>query len=411
MDPSVVLKIFLLIILLAGSAFFSASETALTSISKLKLEQWKESGDDKGIRVAKLIDDPTNLLGAILIGNNIVNIAASSLITVLMIDYVGAKYVGLGTILLTIVILIFGEITPKSIATIKSEEVAKKVAKIIGFLMFVLKPIVTVLNIVTSFFIRLFVEDFDEFKPLVTQEELLTALSVGHEEGILEVEEKDMIHNLFEFSDTSLREVMVPRTEMIAIDVNSDLDEFLEIYREAMYSRIPVYDESIDDIVGILYAKDLLFIDKEDFEIKDYLREATFAYDFISTKEVFHSMRAEKTHLMIVLDEYGGTAGLVTIEDLIEEIVGEIEDEYDIEPEILEEADGVFYVTGAVKIDDINEVTNSEISSDDFDSIGGFILGELGRFPEDGEVIEYEHIKFTIESTEGNKIDKIRIDI
>lgn len=411
MDPSVVIKLILLIILLIGSAFFSATETALTSISKLKIEQWKESNDIKGIRVAHLLEDPTTLLGAILIGNNIVNIAASSLITILIIDTIGPQYVGVGTIVLTILILIFGEITPKSLASMKSEEISKSVSGIIGLLMKVLKPIIIVLNVITGFFIKLLGGDPDEIRPLVTQEELMTALSVGHEEGILEMEEKDMISNVFEFSDTSLREVMVPRTEMVAIDINAEVDEFLEIYQEAMYSRIPVFEESIDDIAGILYAKDLLFIDKDNFKISDYLREASFSYDFTSTKEVFQEMRNEKTHMMIVLDEYGGTAGLVTIEDLIEEIVGEIEDEYDIEPEIITEDKYTYYVNGAVKIDDINEFLDTEIHSEEFDSIGGYILGELGRFPEQGEVLLVGNIEFTIEETDGNKIEKIKLHI
>lgn len=254
--------------------------------------------------------------------------------------------------------------------------------------------------------------DVDKNQPFITQEELKTIVSVSYKEGILEGEEKDMIHNVFDFSDSLVNDVMVPRTDIVAIDVDLPYEKIIKVINYEQYSRIPVYEDTIDNIIGVLYVKDLLFLEihKEDFDLRKYIRQPYFTLEFKSIKELFKEMRTNRTHIVIVLDEYGGTEGIVTIEDLVEEIVGDIEDEYDKEIkeiEVIKEDE--YLVNGSVKIEVINELIGTHIESDDYDTIAGFVIGIVDRLPESGEVIEYENIKFIIEAIDRNRIEKIRI--
>jgi len=255
--------------------------------------------------------------------------------------------------------------------------------------------------------------DVDKNQPFITQEELRTIVSVSHKEGVLEGEAKDMINNVFDFSDSQVNDVMITRTEIVAIDVDMSYEEIIKIINQEQYSRIPVYEHTIDNIIGILNVKDLLFIqlNKElNLDLREYIRQPYFTYEFKSTKDLFKEMRAKRIHMAVVLDEYGGTEGIVTIEDLIEEIVGDIEDEYDKEIndiEVIKEDE--YLVNGNVKLDAINDLIGTHIESEDFDTIAGFVIGIIDRIPEIGEVIEYENINFIIESTERNRIEKIRI--
>ncbi|HQK53143.1 MAG TPA: hemolysin family protein [Sedimentibacter sp.] len=413
LDSDRVWKIVILIICLVLSALFSASETALMSLSKIRVKQMIENREKGANRINKLLSDPSRLLSAILIGNNVVNIGASSLMTSLAIDAFGNTGVGVATGIMTLLILVFGEITPKSLAAKNSEKISVRLSGFIEFVTNLLTPISFVLNIITDFLVKLLGGEVDKKKPFITQEELKTIVNVSYKEGVLEGEEKDMIYNVFDFSDSQVNDVMVPRTEIVAIDVDLPYEEIIKIINKEQYSRIPVYENTIDNIIGILYVKDLLFLDvnkESPFDLRKYIRQPYFTPEYKSIKELFKEMRTNRNHMVVIIDEYGGTEGIVTIEDVVEEIVGDIEDEYDKkikEIEVIKEDE--YLVNGNVRIDTINELIGTHIESEDFDTIAGFVIGIIDRLPEAGEEIEYENIRFIIENIDRNRIKKIRI--
>ncbi len=406
-------KIVVMIICLGLSAMFSASETALMSLSKIRVKQMVENNERGADRINRLLNDPSKLLSAILIGNNVVNIGASSLMTSIAIDIFGNTGVGIATGVMTLLILIFGEITPKSLAAQNSEKLSLRLSGFVQFVITILTPISFLLTRITNFMVKVLGGEVDQNQPFITQDELRTIVGVSHKEGVLEGEEKDMIYNVFDFSDSQVNEVMITRTEMVAIDADLTYEETIEVINNEQYSRIPVYEDTIDNIIGILYVKDLLFLQIQndaEFNLKKYIRQAHFTYEYKSTKELFSEMRANRIHMVVVIDEYGGTEGIVTIEDLIEEIVGDIEDEYDKdvqEIDVIKEDE--YLVNGNVKIDDINALIGTHLESDDFDTIAGFVIGIIDRIPEEGEIVEFENIKFVIESLDRNRVVKIRI--
>ena len=405
-------QIIILIILLVLSGFFSMSETALMALSKIRIRHMVEEGVKGAKLVEKLIEDPNKLLGAILIGNNIVNILASSLATTLFVDMVGASGVGIATAVMTVLVLIFGEITPKSIAKQKSEEVSLKVSKPINIIVKILKPFIGIFSFISSLFIRLLGGDPKATEPFITEEELRTMVGVSEEEGVLEDVEKEMIFNVFDFADSQAKDVMVQRVDIVAVDTEATYEEVLEVIKTEQFSRIPVYNQTIDDIVGVLYVKDLIIAgqNKEGFKVSDYMREPYYTFEFKKIKELFNEMKKSRNHLSVVLDEYGGTVGIVTIEDLIEEVFGDIEDEYDDynkEIEVVKEDE--YIVDGSAKLDDISELIGVNMESEEFDSVGGLIIGELGRFPDNKEEVTLNKIRFVVEEVDKNRIKKVRI--
>lgn len=406
----------LLAILLLLSSFFSASETALMSLSKLRVRNMVEEKIKKAELINKFIKEPSKLLGSILLGNNLVNIGASALATSLALDIFGNFGIGIATaistVTMTILVLIIGEITPKSIAAQYPEKVSLRIIHPLSFIVKVLNPIVMVLNYTTNIFIKTLGIKINKKQPFITEEELRTIVTVSQEEGVLEIEEKQMIHNVFEFGDLQIKDIMVQRTDIVAINIEASFDEVMEIIKEQQFSRYPIYKDGIDQIIGTLNTKDLMFLDviKENFSIKNYLRKPLYTFEFKKISEIFKEMKNKWIHMAIVLDEYGGTAGIITIEDLIEEIVGDIQDEYDeLDDEIKLVKDNEYVVEGSTRINTVNEILGINLESEDFDSIGGFIIGELGRLPRIGEIIQHGNIKFTIESIERNRIQKIRI--
>ena len=406
-------EIISLIILLILSGFFSASETALMALSKIRVRHMVDEGVKGAKLVEKLTNDPNRLLGGILIGNNIVNIGASSLATIIATDLFGSAGAGIATGLMTILVLIFGEITPKSLAKQNTEKVSLFVSKPINFIINIFRPFVWIFTKISSGIIKLFGGDFDRQAPFITQEELRTMVDVSEEEGVLEEEEKEMIFNVFEFGDLQVKDVMVQRVDIVAVSTEATYDETIDVIREEQFSRIPVYNESIDDIVGVLYVRDLI-VQKDlenDFDTRKYMREPYYTFEFKKITELFAEMKKTRNHMAVVLDEYGGTVGIVTIEDLVEEIVGEIDDEYDDEEhneiEVIKEDE--YVVEGSTKIDDINDLIGIKIESEEFDSIGGFIIGIVGRIPNEKEEIRYENMKFIVEEVEKNRILKVRI--
>ena len=396
-----ILQIGLLVVLLLGSGFFSASETSLMSLSKIRIRYMEDEGVKGAKLVGSLIEKSSDLLSSILVGNNIVNIAATSVSTSLFISIFGDGGVAIATAVMTVLVLVFGEITPKTIAANSPEKVAVVVSKPISIIMKITKPIVWIFNLLTGIIFKIMGIDNDGVKPFITEEELKAMVNVSHEEGVLEMEEREIINNVFQFGDMQAKEAMIQRLDMVAIDIEDSYDE------------IPVYQESIDDIVGILNIKDIIFLSDEEienFDIKDYVREAFFTYEFKKITQLLEEMKKEKTQMAIVVDEYGGTAGLLTIEDLVEVIVGDIDDEYDEEEEeIVKINDNEYLVEGSTKISDVNEQLGINLESEEFDSIGGFIIGYLKRIPEENEIIEVEDVKFKVESIDKNRINKIRI--
>ena len=394
-----------LIFLVFLAAFFAASETALMSLGKIRLRRMLEEKTKGAERVNRLMEKKSELLGAILVGNNIVNIAASALATALSIKYFGNKGVAVATAVMTLVILIFGEITPKSLAVQNTEKMSLKISKGISIITVILKPVVAVFMFISKVIIKISGGALDENRPFITEDELKIMINASYEEGVLEGEETKMIYNVFEFGETQVKEIMQPRIGVAAADASLSYDEFMKIFKTEKFLRIPVYEESIDNIIGILYIKDL-----KEFDIHKFMREPNFTFEFKKIMEVFSQMRSERTPMAIVLDEYGGTAGIVTIEDIVEEIVGEIEDEYGkLKDDIEIVGENEYMVDGKVKIDIVNDMLGIKIESEEFDSMGGFIIGEFGEIPEVGQRFVYEGVKLIVEKTSKNRIDKIRI--
>ena len=408
-----ILQIGLLIVLLLGSGFFSASETSLMSLSKIRIRYMEEEGVKGAKLVSSLIEKSSDLLSSILVGNNVVNIAATSVSTSLFISIFGDGGVAIATAVMTVLVLIFGEITPKTIAANSPEKIAVIVSKPISIIMKITKPIVWVFNLLTGIIFKIMGIENDGVKPFITEEELKAMVNVSHEEGVLEIEEREIINNVFQFGDMQAKEAMIQRLDMVAVNIEDSYDEIIELFKSEKLSRLPVYQESIDDIVGILNIKDIIFLSDEEiqnFNIKNYVREAFFTYEFKKITQLLVEMKKEKSQMAIVVDEYGGTAGLLTIEDLVEVIVGDIDDEYDEEEEeIVKVSDNEYLVEGSTKISDVNEQIGINFESDEFDSIGGFIIGYLKRIPEENELIEVGNVKFSVESIDKNRINKIRI--
>lgn len=412
MDPSYTWQIVSLIILIGLSGFFSMSETALMSLNKIKLRHMVEEGVAGAKSVEKLIEDPNKLLGAILIGNNVVNIGASSLATVLATNIFGNSGVGIATGVITILVLIFGEITPKSIAKQKSETVALMVVKPIQFIVFIFKPFVYVFTIISSLFIRLLGGDPNKAESFITEEELKTMVDVSEEEGVLENVEKEMIFNVFDFVDLQVKDVMVQRVDIVALDEEATYDEVMDIIKSEQFSRIPVYSETIDNVIGVINVKDFAMVEniREDFNVTKYVREPFYTFEFKKIVELFKEMKKARNHIAVVLDEYGGTVGLVTIEDLVEEIVGEIEDEYDEEDNSIEVIkENEYVVDGSARLHDISELLGVDIDSEEFDSVGGLMIGALGRMPEEKEEVVSNDITFIAEEIDKNRIKKVRL--
>ena len=412
MDSSDVIQLLILVILLALSAFFSSSETALTTVNKIRVRNLAEAGDERAITLSKVIEQQGKMLSAILIGNNIVNLSASSLLTTLTIKLFGNTAVGLATGVLTLLILVFGEITPKTLATISAESIALRSAGIIYALMCVLTPVIVVVNKLSMGVLLLMKVDPNKKQEMITEDELRTIVEVSHEEGVIETKEKKMINNVFDFGDSVAKDVMVPRIDMVFVDVHATYDELLEIFRIEKYTRIPVYEETTDNVIGIINVKDLLLIENhKEFSIRDYLRQPLYTYEYKKTSELMVEMQKTFNNLVIVLDEYGATAGLVTLEDMLEEIVGEIRDEYDQDEEesIKMKGPGEFSVAAAMKLDDVNDRLGLELESEDYDSVGGLVIGLLDHLPDEGEEVSDGEIRLIVESVDKNRIDRVRI--
>ena len=413
MDTSAAGQIIVLIILLLLSAFFSSAETALTTANKIKMRSLAEDGDKQAETVLEVTDNSSKMLSAILIGNNIVNLSASALTTTIAYQ-LGGPYVALATAIITILILIFGEIVPKTIANIHAESMSLKYAFPIKLIMIVVTPISIVINAMARVILYILRVDPNAKTDTLTEDELRTLVDVGHEDGVIEEEEREMINNVFDLGDAKAKDVMVPVVNVTFADVESTYKELLEIFREDKYTRLPIFEETTDNVIGTINMKDLLLFDNtKEFHIRDILREAHFTYEHKSISELLVEMRTSAFNIAIVLDEYGETAGLITLEDILEEIVGEIHDEYDEneENEVFQEINKFeFIIEGSMSLDDVNDRINTELESEDYDSLGGYIIEHLDRLPDEkDEIITEEKIRMVVDSMDKNRIEKVHV--
>lgn len=408
MDTDGVIQLFALLILVCLSAFFSSAETSLSTVNRVRLKTLAEEGNKRAQTALHVLDKYGKMLSAILIGNNVVNLSASALATTLAIKINLA--VGIATGVLTVVILLFGEILPKNMAMVYSEKLALAYAGIVALVMKVLTPVIFLVDKLSQGLMKLLHIDAGK-KQAMTENELRTYVEVSHEDGVIESEEREMIYNVFDFSDAVAKDIMIPRIDMAVVSEEADYDEVMKLFQDCMYTRIPVYHEDKDNIIGLINIKDFILVkDKAHFRIQDIRRQAYYTYEYKKTADLLMEMREKRANVAFVLNEYGATVGMITMEDLLEEIVGEIRDEYDEDEEELIQAAGerAYLVEGSMKLSDINDALGTDLESEDYDSIGGLIIENLDRLPEDGETIETASgITLQVKGVNQNRIVKV----
>lgn len=415
--PSVIIKFAVLVALVSLSAFFSSAETAFSTANRIRIRSLAEDGNKKAAMVIKILENYGKLISTILIGNNIVNISASALATTIAIDMstpdTQSLITSISTILLTITVLICSEILPKTLANLNADKITLIYAPIIRLLMIILTPFIFVIDKFSNGIMRLLRIDPNNSDNVITENELKTYVDASHEGGAIEEEEREMIYNVFDFGDSLAKDVMIPRIDMVSVEDTSSYDEVKEIFRENMYTRLPVYHESTDNIIGIINIKDFLFVpDNNNFQIKDIMRDVYFTYEYKKTSDLMMEMRQSSSNMAMVLNEYGSTEGMITLEDLLEEIVGEIRDEYDEDEELLiqKKNDTTYIVPGGMKLDDINNSIDTKFSSDDYDSIGGLIIEKLDKLPSEGESVTLEDgTVLTVEAFRQNRIESVKL--
>lgn len=415
LDSHLLIRLIILLLLLVLSAFFSSAETALTTVNKIKLKTMADDGNKKAARVLNVVTRPKKMLSAILIGNNIVNLSASSLATTLAIDIFGSVGAGIATGILTLLILIFGEITPKSIATINSTTLSLLFAPIICGLMWLLTPVIAIVNFMAGLCIKIFGIDPDFKDDTITEDELRIMIDASHESGEIEGDERAMIHKVFDFSDACAKEVMIPRIDMTMVDSDISYDELISVFKEDMFTRLPVCEPDSEKIIGMVNMKDFLgLVPSENFSVSDYLRDVYFTYEMKNVSDLFDEMREESTTVSIVLDEYGDLSGMITMEDLLEEIVGEIRDEYDDDEEdpIVRINEREYQVLGSMNLEDLCNIIPLDFTSDDYDTIGGYIVGAFDHFPNAGETYVSENGTIVrVLAVDKKRITKLRIKL
>lgn len=413
LDSSDAIQLIIIAVLVLLSAFFSSAETALTTANKIRIKTLADQGNKRAVTLLKVTEDPGKMLSAILIGNNIVNISASSLTTTWATELFGNAAVGIATGVLTLLILIFGEITPKTMATIHAEKLGLAYSGIIYFLVRIMTPLIFIINKLANGVLKLLHIDSSKSGNAITEHELRTIVDVSHEEGVIESDERQMIYNVFDFGDSQAKDIMVPRVDMVSIDIHSTYQEIIEVFKREKFTRLPVYEKSPDNVVGLINVKDLLLYSATDeFSIQDIMRKPHFTYEFKKTSELMMEMRQYSINFTIVLDEYGATAGLITLEDLLEEIVGEIRDEYDKDEEdlIKKVNDREYIVEGSMKLDDINDALGLHFDSEDYDSIGGYVIEKLDHLPALHEsVVSDDGIRLIVDEIIKNRINKIHL--
>ena len=414
MDSGDIMQFIILLVLLCLSAFFSSAETAFTTVNRIRIHSLAENGNKRAAIVEKIVDNSAKMLSAVLIGNNIVNISASSLATILAQRMFGNYAVTIATGILTIFVLLFGEIMPKTIATLSAEKLTLIYSPIIYGIMWLFTPVIIIVNKLSEFLLFLLHIDPSKRGSGITETELRTLVDVSHKEGIIETDERKMINNVFDFGDATAKDAMIPRIDMAMADINSSYEDLIELFQRERYTRIPIYEGTTDNVIGIINMKDLLLYDKRvDFHVKDFLRKAYYTYESKKLSELMREMKKTSVNIIIVLDEYGVTVGLITIEDLLEEIVGDIRDEYDIdeEDEFKQLSENEYLIEGQMKIDDLNDRLGFHLSSENYDSMGGLIIENLDRIPAAGDSILLDNIRLTVQKLDNKRIDRILVKI
>lgn len=413
-EQRLIIEGIILLLLLVLSAFFSSAETALTTVNKVRMRALSEEGNRRADAVLQIHDRYPKMLSAILIGNNIVNLVASSLATVITTALGGSYLIGIGTGVLTFLVLVFGEVVPKTAASVKADELSLLYAGAILFLMKVFTPLIAIVDFFAAIILKILRID-RESKEVMTETELKTYVDVSHEDGVIETGEKEIIYNVFDFSDAVAKDVMIPRIDMTCVPADASYADIIKVFKKDMYTRLPVYDENPDNIVGLINMKDMILVrDPNAFKMSELMREPFYTYELKKTADLMVEMRERMVNVAFVMSEYGATVGMITLEDLLEEIVGEIRDEYDSdEAELIQQLDDDRYlVEGSMKIDDINDALHTSMDSEDYDSIGGLIIEKLERIPEVGDAITLENgIVLTVRNASRNRVDRVLVQI
>lgn len=412
MDSGEVLQIGIVIGLLVLSAVFSLAETAMADVSKIRIRGLAEAGDKQAQMLMKVFERHGKMINTILICDTAANLAAAILMTLLVTTHFGRQYVWAGAVPAAFLVLILGEIAPKTAAALYAEKLSLALAKPVYGLMVLFTPVLFLVEKLSNLVLLLFRINPKKKPEAITEEDLRTIVEVGHEEGVIESDEKKMIYNVFDFGDSVAKDIMVPRTDMACIDAEATYEEFMEVVREQMYTRYPVYEETTDHVIGIINIKDVLLAERrQEFCIRDYLREPYYTYEYMKTADLMVELRKTQNNIAIVLDEYGATAGLITLEDMLEEIVGEIRDEYDEDEEdfIRRLGPSEYVVEASMHLDDLNDLLGLSLESEDYDSIGGFMIGMLDHLPEQGEEVTFQNLRLVADQVDGNRIDKVHI--
>ena len=412
LDSGEVLQIGIVIGLLVLSALFSLAETAMADVSKIRIRGLAEAGDKQAQMLMKVFERHGKMINTILICDTAANLAAAILMTLLVTTHFGRQYVWAGAVPAAFLVLILGEIAPKTAAALYAEKLSLALAKPVYGLMVLFTPVLFLVEKLSNLVLLLFRINPKKKPEAITEEDLRTIVEVGHEEGVIESDEKKMIYNVFDFGDSVAKDIMVPRTDMACIDAEATYEEFMEVVREQMYTRYPVYEETTDHVIGIVNIKDVLLAERrQEFCIRDYLREPYYTYEYMKTADLMVELRKTQNNIAIVLDEYGATAGLITLEDMLEEIVGEIRDEYDEDEEdfIRRLGPSEYVVEASMHLDDLNDLLGLSLESEDYDSIGGFMIGMLDHLPEQGEEVTFQNLRLVADQVDGNRIDKVHI--
>ena len=411
----IVLKASVLLVLIILSAFFSSAETAFNCANEIRLKNLADDGNKRAKAVLKILGNYSKLISGILIGNNIVNIAASALTTTLALLSGKSWVVSIATGALTVVVLLLGEIIPKQWAKVKADKIVLFYSYFFGIYLFVFTPIIFLVDKTAFVLMKILRINTKDDSPSITEGELRTILDTSHEDGVIEEKEKDMIINLFDLSESKARDIMIPRIDMVMVAKTASYREIMNVFRENMYTRLPVYEDKKEHVIGILNMKDFLFVrNPENFKIEDYLREPYYTYELKKTSDLLAQMRTSSYNIAIVLNEYGEAEGMITLEDLLEEIVGEIRDEYDSDEEelIKKKSDNEYIVQGNLKIDDINDAIDTEFESEDYDTVGGLMIDSLDRLPKAGECVELsDGTKLVALKVARNRILSVKIII
>lgn len=415
MDTTGVIQIITLIILVFLSGFFSSAETAYSTVNRVRIRTLAQENNKGAIRVSGILDRYGKMLSAVLIGNNIVNLSASSVATTFAIKIWGSYTVGIITGVLTFVVLIFGEIIPKTWAMQRAEKITLAYSRIISLLMIVLTPVIFIVDKLSNWILRLLHISSDGNTFSITEKELKTYVDVSHEDGVIESEERELIYNVFDFGDTVAKDIMIPRIQMTTVPLDATYQELLSTFQDSMFTRIPVYDDDPDNIIGVVNIKDFILVkDSEKFQLKKILREAYYTYEYKRVSDLLMEIREKSLSIAFVLSEYGATVGMITMEDMIEELVGEIRDEYDADEEelIQETGEGQYLVEAQMKLDDINDALDIELDSEDYDSVGGLMIENLERLPQDGETIVLDNgITLQADGVQDNRIVKVLLTL